>query len=81
VTAGVHPGAFSRAAEARTDGGRPRNPALAAAGWGVQRANQAGGALAGRMEQTAGHAGMQPHSIPATTGGRPNPLPRLEAEG
>jgi hypothetical protein len=81
VTAGVHPGAFSRAAEARTDGARPRNPALAAAGWGVQRANQVGGALVTRMEQTAGHAGMQPHSIPATGNGRPSPLIRPQADG
>jgi hypothetical protein len=82
-TAGVHPAEFSRAAESRTasGGGSRGSLVLGVAGWGLRQANQTGTALATRMEQTAGQAGMQPHSIPATTGGtRPNPLIRPEGE-
>jgi hypothetical protein len=73
--AGVRPGQFSQAAEGRVMGGAGADgpgsggrggAALAGIGMALQKAHQAGSALAGRMEQTAGHAGM-PGAYPYST--------------
>jgi hypothetical protein len=55
-------------------GGGAGSAVAAGAGWALQKAQQAGGMLAARMEQTAAHAGM-PGSYPYSTmnGGRIGP--------
>jgi hypothetical protein len=77
--AGVRPGQFSQASERRvmggasgggadsgTGGGGRGGAVLAGIGLALQKAHQAGTALAGQMEQTAGHAGM-PGAYPYST--------------
>jgi hypothetical protein len=74
--AGVRPGQFSQASEGRVmggaggasgaGGGGRGGAVLAGIGMALQKAHEAGSALAGRMEQTAGHAGM-PGAYPYST--------------
>ena len=95
--AGVRPGQFSQASESRVMGGAGGGAAggpgggpggggragavLGGLAFGLQKAHQAGSALAGRMEQTAGHAGM-PGAYPySTISGGQRIAPRRPGEG
>lgn len=60
-------------------GGSGGGAVLAGIGWALQTAHRAGSALAGRMEQTAGHAGMHgayPYSTVGSGGARRIAPPR-----